>query len=46
MRTSTNTRFSQAGFHHMALRARNFDASLALHRRNGLSRGTLLGGGR
>ena len=31
MCTSTNTRFSQAGFHHMALRARNFDASLAFY---------------
>ena len=31
MRTSTNTRFSQCGFHHMALRAVNFDASLAFY---------------
>jgi glyoxylase I family protein len=31
MRTSTNTHFSQCGFHHIALRARNFDASLAFY---------------
>lgn len=31
MRTSTNSRFSQCGFHHMALRSQNFDDSLAFY---------------
>lgn len=30
-RTSTNTRFSGSGFHHIALRARDFDHSLAFY---------------
>ena len=29
--TSTNTRFSGCGFHHIALRARDFDRSLAFY---------------
>jgi glyoxylase I family protein len=31
-RTSTNTKFSASGFHHIALRARDFDKSLAFYR--------------
>ena len=30
-RTSTNTIFSQSGFHHLALRARDFDKSLSFY---------------